>query len=216
MKTLFALMPVLLLSRAFAAEAPVESAGAAPAPEKIHRYIIERTFPPRALAGLDAATKAKVNANNASVGVRWLHSYANEDQTKTYCVYEGPSEGAVREAAKLNNLPVDSITEVPVELNPGPTASASPVGANARHTFVIERTFAPGALDGLDANAKARVNATNSKFGVNWVTSYANADQTRTYCIYEGPNEAAIRDAARANGIPVDSVTEVPTLLRPY
>jgi hypothetical protein len=215
MKTLLALVPVLVLSRAFAAEAPASSAGAVPVHEKTHRYVIERTFPLHALEGLDAATKAKVNANNASVGVRWVRSYANEDQTKTYCVYEGPSEDAVRQAAKLNGLPVDRVTEVPVELDPGSMASASPVAAEARHTFVIERTFAPGALDGLDDKAKASVNANNARFGVNWITSYANADQTRTYCICEGPDEAAIRKAASANGIPVDSVTQVSTVLLP-
>ena len=79
---------------------------------------LERSFPLGALDGLDADTKAKVNANNASVGVRWLHSYANADKTKTYCIYEGPSEAAVREAAMLNALPVDSVTEVPVDLEP--------------------------------------------------------------------------------------------------
>ena len=36
----------------------------------------------------------------------------------TFCVYEGPSEAAIRKAAALNNLPVDSITEVPVTLSP--------------------------------------------------------------------------------------------------
>jgi hypothetical protein len=214
MRTLFALMPVLLLSRAFAAEAPEHSPGPSPASERIHRYIVERTFPPQALENLDAATKAKVNANNASVGTRWIRSYANEDQTKTYCVYDAPNEDAVRAAAKLNGLPVDRITEVPNELDPGPTASASQAPAT-RHTFVIERTFPRGALDGLDAKAKAQVNANNQKFGVNWVTSYANADQTRTYCIYEGPNETAVRKAASANNIPVDSVTQISTVLLP-
>jgi hypothetical protein len=33
----------------------------------VHRYLVERTFPPGALKGLDAATKKKVNSNNASV-----------------------------------------------------------------------------------------------------------------------------------------------------
>ena len=84
----------------------------------MHRFLIERTFPAGALAGLDAETKAKVNANNASVGVRWLQSYANADKTRTYCIYEGPSESAIREAAKLNKLPVDSVVEVPVTLTP--------------------------------------------------------------------------------------------------
>jgi hypothetical protein len=84
----------------------------------LHRYLIERTFPAGALANLDAATKAKVNSNNTSVGVHWIQSYANADQTRTYCVYEGPNEGAIREASKLNSLPVDSVLEVPVTLTP--------------------------------------------------------------------------------------------------
>ena len=33
----------------------------------MHRYLVERAFPPGALKGLDAATKKKVNTNNASV-----------------------------------------------------------------------------------------------------------------------------------------------------
>jgi predicted dinucleotide-utilizing enzyme len=110
MKAPIAILSFLFLSPAFAADTP--AAG------DVHRYLIERTFPSGALDGLDAATKAKVNANNASVGVRWLHSYANADKTKTYCVYEGPSEDAVRQAAMLNALPVDSVTEVPVDLEP--------------------------------------------------------------------------------------------------
>jgi hypothetical protein len=62
--------------------------------------------------------KAKVNANNTKFGVHWLMSYANSAKTKTYCVYEGPSEAAIREAAIANSLPVDSVTEVPVTLLP--------------------------------------------------------------------------------------------------
>jgi hypothetical protein len=50
---------------------------------------------------------------------------------------------------------------------------------------------------------------------VRWLSSYANAARTRTFCIYEGPSEVAIRDAAKANNIPVDSVTEVPVTLLP-
>lgn len=103
-----ALAAGMLCVGAFAAE---------PAP-KVHRYLIERTFPAGALEGLDAATKEKVNSNNASLGVRWVQSYANAAKTKTYCIYEGPSEAAVRKAAQLNKLPVDSVTEVPVDLTP--------------------------------------------------------------------------------------------------
>jgi len=111
MKTLISILATLICANALAGDA------AQPA-QTTHRYVIERTFPAGALEGLDAATKAKVNSNNATVGVRWIQSYANAAKTKTYCVYEGPSEAAVRKAAELNGLPVDSVTEVPVTLLP--------------------------------------------------------------------------------------------------
>lgn len=82
-----------------------------------HRFVIQRSFPAGALDGLDAATKAKVNQTNAKFGVKWLMSFANEDLTKTFCVYEGPTEQAIRQAAEANHLPVDAITEVPVTLD---------------------------------------------------------------------------------------------------
>lgn len=116
MKKLIAILSVLMVAPAFATDPPAQPA--APVKAAVHRYLVERTFPAGALQGLDAATKKKVNANNASVGVRWVQSYANASETKTFCVYEGPSEAAIRKAAELNKLPVDSITEVPVTLSP--------------------------------------------------------------------------------------------------
>ncbi len=118
MRILTALVPLFLAARAFAGDIATTDAAVDTASTQVHRYLIERTFPAGALDGLDAATKAKVNANNASVGVSWIKSFANADRTRTYCVYEGPSEDAIRQAAALNNLPVDRITEVPVELTP--------------------------------------------------------------------------------------------------
>lgn len=117
MKILIAIWSILLLSPVFAADEPTQPA-ASPTKSSIHRYLVERTFPPGALDGLDAATKKKVNANNATVGVRWVQSFANAEKTKTFCVYEGPSEAAIRKAAILNALPIDTITEVPVTLSP--------------------------------------------------------------------------------------------------
>ena len=117
MKTLSAVLAVLALAPAFAADGPA-AAPAAQSGVAVHRYLIERTFPPGALAGLDAAAKAKVNATNAEFGVHWVTSYANADETKTYCIYEGPSEAAVRLAASANHIPVDTVTEVPVTLSP--------------------------------------------------------------------------------------------------
>ena len=86
----------------------------------------------------------------------------------------------------------------------------------ATHRYIVERTFPKGALDGLDAATKAKVNQTNARFGVRWVTSYANADKTRTFCVYEAPDELAIREAAKANALPVDSISEVPVTLDPH
>ena len=84
----------------------------------LHRFMVVRTFPAGALAGLDATAKKAVNTCNATHGVRWVHSYANADKTKTFCIYDGPSEQAIRDAATANKIPVDDIIEIPVVLNP--------------------------------------------------------------------------------------------------
>ncbi len=82
------------------------------------RFMILRTFPAGALDGVNAQVKKTVNDNNQTLGVTWVHSYANADKTRTFCVYTGPSEAAVREAAKKNSLPVDSVVEIPHMLMP--------------------------------------------------------------------------------------------------
>jgi hypothetical protein len=113
MKTLMAIIPVLMLSSAFAADVPDQ-----PAKPAVHRYLIERTFPAGALAGVTPEGKANIIATNAKYGVRWEMSYANAELTKTFCVYEGPSEQAVRDAAAASNIPIDKIMEMPVTLLP--------------------------------------------------------------------------------------------------
>jgi hypothetical protein len=40
-------------------------------------------------------------------------------------------------------------------------------------------------------------------------------DKKKTFCIYDAPTPDAIRDTAKANGLPVDSITEV-SVLDPY
>jgi hypothetical protein len=200
MRALFSLLPLLFLTTAFATDAATTAAG-----DKTiggnggtaHRYIIERTFPAGALDGVDAAAKQKVNANNATLGVSWVQSYANTAKTKTYCEYEGPSEAAVRQAAKLNGLPVDKVTEVPVKAGASKAATSL-----TTHRYIVAQS---GKVD--PAKSKAS--------GVRWVTSYANADKTRTYSIYEAPSEAAVRNAVTANGAAVDSLEEVPVTLLP-
>ncbi len=81
------------------------------------RYIVERTFD----AGLDIPVNAEgaqtcrtVGKANATFGVNWVHSYVSQDKSKTFCVYDAPSEDAIHQAAQANGLPVDAITEVTV------------------------------------------------------------------------------------------------------
>ncbi|MCW2497046.1 DUF4242 domain-containing protein [Jatrophihabitans sp.] len=81
------------------------------------RFMVERTF----ADGLDipvsadgAAAVLGVVDRNAEVGVTWVHSYVSPDKTKTFCVYDGPDEEAVRRAAERNQLPIDSVTRVTV------------------------------------------------------------------------------------------------------
>jgi hypothetical protein len=46
--------------------------------------------------------------------VTWVHSYVSPDRTKTWCIYDGPSEDSIRKAAERNGLPIDRITPVRV------------------------------------------------------------------------------------------------------
>ena len=84
------------------------------------------------------------------------------------------------------------------------------------HRYVVERTFPKGALADLSADAKAQVNRTNAQYGVKWLLSYANADRTVTYCIYEGPSPEAVRKAAAANHMSAHKITEVPVTLEAH
>ena len=81
------------------------------------RYMVERSFPD----GLEVPTttdgqKAMLGVvdNNASEQVTWVRSFVTDDHTKTFCIYDGPSPEAIRRAAGLSQLPVDSIAEVSV------------------------------------------------------------------------------------------------------
>ena len=81
------------------------------------RFMVERTF----VDGLDIPVTPEgadvvrgVVDRNAEVGVTWVQSFVSPDKTKTYCIYDGPDEEAVRRAADRNQLPIDSVTPVSV------------------------------------------------------------------------------------------------------
>jgi len=82
------------------------------------RYVVERTFPDDGLIIPMNETGAQmchfVVSNNALEQVTWVHSYVSEDKQRTYCIYDGPSPEAIRQAARRSNLPIDRITEVRV------------------------------------------------------------------------------------------------------
>ena len=79
------------------------------------RYLVKRTFPGGLAVPADEAGAevfARVVATNAELGVTWLHSYVSEDKQTMTCLYEAPDADTIREAAELNDLPVDLITRV--------------------------------------------------------------------------------------------------------
>ena len=81
------------------------------------RYMVERTFPEGLKVPVDGAGEKVCRGvvdGNAEVGVTWIHSYVSEDKTKTFCVYDGPDPEAIRRAASVNGLPIDTITRVTV------------------------------------------------------------------------------------------------------
>lgn len=81
------------------------------------RYLVQRTFPdglhvPMTDRGAEAL--AGIIDHNAAEGVTWVQSFVVDDKGTTFCVYDGPSRDAIRNAAEANGLPVDSIAEVRV------------------------------------------------------------------------------------------------------
>jgi hypothetical protein len=81
------------------------------------RYVVERTFEYGLHIPINqegAAATRGVVSRNADNGVTWVHSYVSEDKRKTFCIYDGPSPEAIREAARCNELPIEKITRVTV------------------------------------------------------------------------------------------------------
>ena len=84
--------------------------------------------------------------------------------------------------------------------------------------FVVQRTYSQGFCVIPNENGARQLQAVisrNAEAGVTWLHSYVTRDHSRMFCLYEGPDPAAIRAAAEANGLPVDQVTEV-RVLDPY
>jgi len=77
------------------------------------RYLIERNLPAGvADDDVDAAVRRALLANERVPGVRWIHSNLALDHSKFFCEYEAPDAEAVREAARLADIPCDLVTPV--------------------------------------------------------------------------------------------------------
>ena len=84
--------------------------------------------------------------------------------------------------------------------------------------YMVERTFPAGLeipVNEEGATACLGVVDRNADVGVTWVHSYVSDGHGKTFCIYDGPNPEAIRQAAERNGLPVDRITRV-SVLDPY
>ena len=73
-------------------------------------FLIERNFAQE--VNLDDAGFLQVQQVNDEVGIKWLFSFLSADKRKTYCLYEAPSEEAIRIAARRLDVPADVIVPV--------------------------------------------------------------------------------------------------------
>ncbi|MBE1284015.1 MAG: DUF4242 domain-containing protein [Rhodobacteraceae bacterium] len=76
--------------------------------------------------------------------------------------------------------------------------------------FIIERNFAE-KLE-VTNDDKLHIKQINDEEGVEWIFSFLSADKRKTYCLYEAPDEDALRKAAERLNIPADVITPVDRL----
>lgn len=84
--------------------------------------------------------------------------------------------------------------------------------------YMVERSFPealelPNGEDGLKVCLGLVSN--NAEEQVTWIRSFVTGDHRKTFCIYDGPTPEAIRRAAAASDLPVDSIAEI-SVLDPY
>jgi hypothetical protein len=83
------------------------------------RFIIERSVPGLTRDQLNEAGRRSAAVLADMPDVRWIRSYVSDVDGKIYCEYDAPSAEAIREHARRAGLPVDRISEVALEINPG-------------------------------------------------------------------------------------------------
>jgi hypothetical protein len=86
--------------------------------------------------------------------------------------------------------------------------------------FVIERNI-PGAAKLSDQDIQAIATKSNGVLKdmkgegtpIEWVQSYVSGD--KVYCVYDAPDEQAVREHAKRGGFPADSVSAVNRIIDP-
>ena len=79
--------------------------------------------------------------------------------------------------------------------------------------YIVQRTFPDGLLipvgDG-GADVCHAVIERNSDEGVTWIHSYVSEDKRTTFCVYDAPNEALVREhAAKFGGHVISRLYEI-------
>ena len=67
---------------------------------------------PSLAAALGGPAQPTFQQAHDAFGVTWRCSYLTPDHARSYCIVDGPSPEAVRQAARESGLPVDRISEV--------------------------------------------------------------------------------------------------------
>ena len=84
------------------------------------KYVIERNLPraghmsPAELAAVSDKSCSALRSFGSRV--QWMQSYVTGD--KIYCIYVAPSEGVIREHARLAGFPISRIAEVTAIIDP--------------------------------------------------------------------------------------------------
>jgi hypothetical protein len=73
-------------------------------------FLVERNFAEE--VNLESADLLQIQQINDEAGIQWLFSFLSADKRKTYCLYEAPSEQAIRLAARRLDIPADVIVPV--------------------------------------------------------------------------------------------------------
>jgi hypothetical protein len=86
--------------------------------------------------------------------------------------------------------------------------------------FIIEReipnagSLSPADLQGISAKSCGVLGDMNrSGTDIQWVQSYVTGD--KIYCVYNAPNEDAVREHAKRGGFPANSVARVSGIIDP-